>query len=648
MSVNKLGITAYEFGTFRLIPEEHLLLRDGKPVSLSPKVFEVLVCLVEQEGHLIKKNDLLDRLWADSFVEEATLARTISSLRKALHETGDSKFIETVPKSGYRFVADVRHVTDAPTSTAAITIADNLSSAGSFVQTNNAAISESVVSIASLVGAFGRHFASRPILFITLLATFAILIGLIISWSPQSGSSKEIKSIAVLPFNKLGEGERDTTLEFGMADTLIARLSNLKTVIVRPTSAVTRYADQNYDAVTVGRDLKVDAVVEGSIQKSGERMRVTVQVISTADGAPVWAEQFDTDFTDIFTVQDSISEQVVRALSLQLSGEERKLVTKRSTENTEAYRLYITGRYFWNKRSSIESLRKSTEYYEQAIAIDPQYALAYTGLADCYQLLAEYLAAPPAEGFAKARAAAKKALEIDDRLPEAHTSLAYTLAFYDWDFAAAEDAFKRALELDPNYATAHQWYGEFLIAMGRFDEAKTEHEKALQIDPTSLVFHTELAAYYYATRQFDEAISQSRTVIEMDPKNAFGYVFLSFSLGQKGMRKEAAEAYIGVVESFGGGEEAKELKHVLANEGVDTMWLKRIEQVDQPGRRESFPAQWRSLLHIWAGQNKEALDWLEIAYERRDRWIINAKYSPEMDPLRSDPRFQDLLKRIGL
>ncbi len=650
MVLDDLEVHSYKFGNFHLIPEEHLLLRDGESVALPPKVFDALVVLVKNEGHLIEKSDLLDRLWADAFVEEATLARTISSLRKALGESAENKFIETVPKRGYRFIAPVQPITEDEilSSTFLLDYPESTRDASktTAVEDEIEPIFEPDISAPPLLP--HRRLSGRQILLIIGLIASALIIGFMISRNWQINPVKEVKTIAVLPFQQITDGERDEMLEFGMTDTLITRLSNVKQIIVRPTSAVSKYAGQKPDAVEVGRELKVDAVLEGSIQRSGERVRVTVQLISADDGSSLWAEKFDKHFTDIFALQDSIAGQVVSALTLELSGKERELMTKHSTENTEAYRLYIMGRYFWNKRSSVESLKKSIDYYEQAIAKDPNYALAYTGLADCYQLLAEYLATTPKEGFTKARKAAEKALEIDDQLAEAHTSLAYTLAFYDWDFAGAEKEFKRALELDPNYPTAHQWYGEFLIAMGRFDEAKTAHEKALQIDPTSLVFHTEMAGYFYVTRQFDKAITQAQTVIEMEPDYAFSYVFLSFSYGQKGMKREAAEAYIKSVELFGEAEEAKQLQKALAENSVKAMWLKRLEQVDSPARKDSFPAQWRALIYIWLGNKEKALDWLEIAYERRDRWMINIKYSPEFDSLRSEPRFQVLIRRIGL
>ena len=633
-------VHSYEFGEFRLILEERLLMREGQEnVALPPKVFDVLVLLVENEGHLIEKNALLDLLWPDTFIEEATLARTISSLRKLLRECPEKKFIETVPKRGYRFVAPVR-----------MTIEDSHTS----LPPMQTGVGEEEVS-GQMAGARTIHstwplsplaqLRSRPILVLSLVIVLLVITGLLISWNRLAAASTETKSIAVLPFDRIGEGERDETLEFGMADTLITRLSGLKRVVVRPTSSVSKYVGQKPDPTAAGRELQVDAVLEGSIQKSGDRVRVNVRLIDVDDGSSLWAEKFDTAFTNIFTIQDSISEQVVAALLPQL-GKAPTLAGKPYTKDANAYRLYLQGRYFWNKRT-VKSLNKSIEYFEQAIAVDPNYALAFTGLADCHQLLAEYQATSPQEGFTKARDAAKKALEIDDQLAEAHTSLAYTLAFYDWNWAGAEHEFKRAIELDPNYATAHQWYAEYLTAVGRFDEASAEHEKALKLNPASLILQIDLASLLYVVRDFDESINWSRKVIDTDPDFAYGYFFLSFSLGQKGMKQEQAEAYIKSVELFGEPDEASELRTVLAKDGSRAMWLKRIEQVD-PLKRPSFSALWRALLYIWADDKPHALDWLEAAYERRDRWIVNCKYSAEMDPLRSEPRFQDLIRRIGL
>ncbi len=609
-------VTAYEFGKFRLVSGERMLLRGGVPVSLPPKVFDALVLLVENHGHLIGKNEMLDALWPEAFVEEATLARTISSLRKALGETDESKFVETVSKRGYRFIAPIRQLDGTDNATSPdITKPE---------APNEIVATESKPSLWSWI-------VSRPVLSVCLLGFAILSAGLIVSWNRQPASANEMKSIAVLPFNRIGDGERDETLEFGMADTLVTRLSGLRRVIVRPTSAVVKYAGQERETAAVGRDLQVDAVLESSIQKSGERVRVNVRLINVSDGKTLWAEKFDTAFTDIFTVQDSISEQVVSALLPQLS-KSAGLISRRPTDNADAYRLYLQGRYFWNKRTE-KDLYKAVEFFQQATEKDPQYALAYTGLADCYQLLSEYLAIPPSEAFAKARTAANKALEIDDQLAEAHTSLAYTLAFYDWNWAGAEAGFKRAIELDPNYATAHQWYGEYLLMLGRFDEAKAANEEALRLNPTSLIIQTDLAAFYYTTRNFDESIRWSNLVIEADSTFAYGYVFLCLSYGQKGMKQEAAEAYAKSVEMFGDPPSAVELRSVLEKGGIKAFWMKRIEQVE-PAKSPYFSPLWRAFHYSWVDDRENAMYWLEKSFEMRERWVGLTKILPSL--IRSD------------
>ncbi|MEZ5425229.1 MAG: tetratricopeptide repeat protein [Pyrinomonadaceae bacterium] len=648
LSLEGLEVQHYQFDKFILIPEERLLFFEEEVITLPPKIFDVLVLLVKNFGHLVEKADFLDEVWSESFVEEATLARTISQIRKTLGEYSDQQFIETVPKCGYRFVVPVEHIYKEefpePSPILFDSNPENEKNRNFPEPSEKAAISEE--SEVSAPKSPPPRQIPRGRLFVSALisVSFSILI-FIGFWSWQTKKTHKIESIAILPFQRIDEGESDEALEFGMADALVTKLSNLEEIAVRPMSSVFKYSKQDVDPLAIGKELKVDAVLEGKIQRNGDRVRVSVQLIKTSDNSTPWAEKFDTDFRDIFSIQDSISQQVAKALARELSGEELKLVSKHPTNNAEAYQLYMEARYLWNKRT-VQDLNKSIEHFEQAIKLDPNYALAYTGLADTYQLLAEYEAMTPGEGFAKARKAVGKALEIDDQLAEAHTSLAYILAFYDWDFVNAEKEFNRALKLDPNYATAHQWFGEFLLARGRFEEARTEHIKALELDPTSLIIQTDLAAYYYTTRDYDKAIEQSNKVIELNPGFAYGYVFRGFSLRKKGLKKEGAEDYTKAVELFGEKEAAEELRAVLQQNGHKTMWLKRIEQVNDPDREQTFSAMWRCLIYVWAEDKENALFWLEKAYERRDRWFINMKYAPDMDFLRSEPQYQNLMRRI--
>ena len=325
----------------------------------------------------------------------------------------------------------------------------------------------------------------------------------------------------MVPFRQLNSDDADQYLGLGMADALITKLSNVRQIIVRPTSAVLKYAGVTLDPVAAGRELRVQSVLEGSIQKLNDRIRVTVQLVSAEDDTSLWADTFDEKFTDIFAVQDSISEQVVKALTLRLSGEEKKLLAKHQTEDAEAYQAYLRGRYFWNKLTD-NWFRKALESFQQAIDIDPGYALAYVGLADCYNMSGFWGYLPIQETFSKAVAAAEKALELDDTLAEAHASLAWARLHYDYDRRIAEKGFKRAIELNPGYFTTHQWYAVFFAQAARFDEAFIENRQAYALDPFSLVINYNQGVFLMLSRRYDEAIEQFRKTIELYPRLLHG------------------------------------------------------------------------------------------------------------------------------
>lgn len=648
MSVNKVGLRSYEFGKFRLVPEEHLLLCKGEPVSLSPKVFEVLVCLVEHEGHLIKKNDLLDRLWADSFVEEATLARTVSTLRKALGETTEDKFIETVAKLGYRFIAPVRLVTEDEILSSPLLLdreSDHTvkpDSAPKKVDTESASDFP-----AEAVPLWGR-ILSRPVLLIGSLCIAALFVAIMISWNRQAKSVDDIRSIAVLPFNQIGEGERDESLEFGMADTLITQLSKLKRVVVRPTSAVAKYTGQKPDSIQAGRDLKVDAVLEGTIQRTGERVRLNLQLIRTSDGTQLWAERFDTSFSDIFAVQDSISDQVVGALNVQLSREERDLAAKRPTVHPEAHRLYVQGRFFWNKRTADER-RKAIGYFNKAIALDPNYAWAYAGLADCYVLGGHGTGMPVSELMAKAKAAATRALEIDNSLAEAHTSLALVNLTYDWDFEGAASRFRRALELNPNYAVAHHWYSEYLIVMQRHEKAMEELKRAQELDPTSLIISRDIGRAFYYSKSNDQAIAEYEQTLEMDADFFPAVFYLGLAYAQKGVFPEAvAELEKADALARGSASTKAALIYVYAKSGEPDKARALYDELIQAPRQNPIPSFELAVANLGLGQKDEALEFLQKACGERSYRLIHIKNDPRFEDLRGDPRFASILKCIGL
>jgi len=454
--------------------------------------------------------------------------------------------------------------------------------------------------------------------------------------------------MAVLPFKPLVANDRDEYLEMGMVDVLITKLSNIRQLKVRSISSVRKYTDLQQDPVAAGRELQVEAVLDGSIQRVGDRVRVTVRLLNVQDGTSLWADKFDEPFTNIFALQDAISERVAAALPLNLSGEEKARLSRHFTENTEAYQLYLKGRYFWNKRTE-EGFRKGIDYFNQAIRDDPNYALAYTGMSDCYALLSDFGFMPPREGFPKAKEAATRALAIDEKLAEAHTSLGHVKRDYDWDWPGAEQEFKRAIELNPNELSAHQWYAVYLSALGRHQEAIAEIKRALDLDPLSLPVNAVTARVLYLARQYDEAIEQSRKTIEMDRRFPTIYQNLGQSYEQKGMYAQAVATFQELNKVGTGNHSGLAfLGRADALAGKTDEARKILAQLRELSARRYVSPYRVAMIYAGLGDKEQALAWLERAYQQRVHNMIFLKVEPELDGLRSDPRFEDLRGRVGL
>jgi len=456
---------------------------------------------------------------------------------------------------------------------------------------------------------------------------------------PKQG---EIKSIAVLPFKLLTPDHNDEYFGLGMADALITSIGNLQQVVVRPTSAVRNYAAAEQDPVAAGRALKVDSVLEGSIQRNGERIQVTARLVSAQDGRSLWSGKFDEEFKDVFTLQDSICRQVVSALALQLTMAERELLAKHSTRDPEAYQLYLKGRYFWNLRTQ-QSLKKAAGYFQQAIEKDPTNALAYASLAQCYTLLS-----PREEFIPKTRAAAAaRALEIDSSLAEAHTALAHPSIFYEWDWPAGERELKKAIEINPNYPTARHWYALYLTAMGRLPEALKEMNRAQDLDPLSLVINTHLGNILYYSRQYDLAIEQYQKTLEMNPNFAMTHFYLGYAYLEKA-RYEESVAEFRKASSLG--------EDALENIGYSYgRWGKRDEarrilrELKKRSKQETDSPSDQALVFLGLGDKDQALRWLQKAcVEEKPYWFIYLNVDPKFDGLRSNPGFRELLQCVGL
>lgn len=571
----------YEFGPFRLDVTERVLLRNGQPLPLTQKAFETLLVLVQHSGRLLDKNELLSAIWPDTFVEECTLFQNIFALRKVLGETaGKHRYIETVPRRGYRFIAIVSE-----------NASDSIEMGG-------------------------------------------------------NGATPRLKSLAVLPFDSLSSDKDDQYFGIGMADALITKLSNIRKIIVRPTSAVLRYDGHAQAGVTAGKELMADFVLEGRILKSDAKVRVTAQLINVETGAPLWADKFDEGFTDIFTLHDKISERLVDALTLQLTSDERKLLSKHHTRNAEAYQYYVRGRYQWNQWTE-KGFLKSIECFRKVIELDSNYAMAYAGLADAYSALAYHDYVSPLEAMPQSKSAALHALHLDGTLAEASFSLASVLFLYDWDWLAAEREFCRAIEFNPGYATAYQGYGLFLMAMGRFDKAFDVFQHALELDPVSLLISTCSALPYYYSGRYDQALAQCQKTLDISDGFGLAHLVLGNVYVRKQMYDAAIIEYKRAMELLGSCPDVlSSLGVVYAVSGNEDDARRILDKLRKLERRYVFCA--LASVSAALGDKDNAFESLENGYEMRSNKLVYLNINPCFDGLRSDDRFADLLRRVSL
>ncbi len=457
-----------------------------------------------------------------------------------------------------------------------------------------------------------------------------------------------IDSIAVLPFVNASGDPNMEYLSDGLAESLMDSLSQLPNLKVMSRNTSFRYKGKDQDAEKVGKDLNVRAVLTGSLKQIGDEIVIGVSLDDALDSHHIWGSQYDRKVSDLLSVQREIARDITGNLRLKLSGTDESRLSKRYTENPEAYQLYLKGRFYWNKRTG-DAAKKSIEYFQQAIEKDPNYALGYVGLADGYSLLSTFSDRPPHESFPKSKAAARRALELDEALAEAHASLAFALFFYDRNFPEAEREFQRAIELNPNYATAHHWYGvTYLAKMERFDEAIAELKRAQELDPLSLIINADLGNTYIQAHQYDKAIEQLRKTIEMDQSFYFAHWQLGVAYEMKGDFQDAIAEY----------QKARQLNddpwvlallgHVSAVTGRRDEALKILDQLKRISKQRFVYAYGFAVVYAGLGEKDQAFQWLEKSYQDREPRITRIKVDPLMDSLRSDPRFADLERRIGL
>jgi DNA-binding winged helix-turn-helix (wHTH) protein/TolB-like protein/Flp pilus assembly protein TadD len=634
--MNQRALHYYEFGPFRLNATERLLQRGSDPVPLTPKVFDTLLVLVENSGHVLEKNELMQQLWPDSFVEESSLTQNISLLRRALSDlNNEDNYIETIPKRGYRFVASVQERNEIRN--------------GNAYEIEQVEIEkpDNTIHISSIPAiAQPRSFNRKYALALSAIVVAAALIAFGYWYRQRSRNGFAPRSVAVLPFKTIGTDSENDLLGLGMADALIIKLSRLDQMTVLPTSSVYRFTNRDRDPVAIGKELGVEGVLDGTVQRDGDWVRVTAQLIRLSDGKTVWSGKFDERYNSIFTLQDSISDQLSISLRPQVAGEKTKA---HSTNNTEAYRNYLTGLYFWNRRTK-DNLTKAISYLEQAVAQDPNFAEAHAILADCHYLrltdeYADTAGSSSEESLDKARRSVARALELDDSLAEAHTVNA-GLKLADRKFEDAGREFQRALELNPNYAVAHVRYAYFLYSSRLLDQALFHMRRAQQLDPVSSVTNGALAGMLYSARYYDESIIYSQKALELEPTTLAPHLNLGEAYLQKRMFNEAQAAFEKVRYTspvYYRWEMAYSYALAGKRDEANRM-LAEYEKQNPDGFRMHYNY---ALVYGAMGEKDKAFAELDLM-NAGPFMLAGVKYDPQFDPLRGDPRFKEYMKKHGL
>jgi DNA-binding winged helix-turn-helix (wHTH) protein/TolB-like protein len=628
----------YEFDEFRFDAEKRVLWRDKEIVALTPKAAEVLLLILENHGNLVERDKILEKVWPGTFVEEGNLNHAISALRKTL---GNNEIIQTIPRRGYRFAGKVREIYDSDRSDLMIerrTISQTVIEERELTEENKNAARR------ILPGAKRNLFP----LVVAALALALLLVGATLYFrrSPTA-AEKNVKTIAILPLQSLNNDDESNVLKLGIIENLASRLGNLERLVVRPLDSVKKVSETEADPLEAGKKLKTDIILVGSYQRADGRIRLTVRLLNVVDGSQVWAGSFDEVEQDIFKLQDSLSAQAAKSLVERLTPREERQLVSRPTENLEAYKLYLTGRYFWNQRA-VESYLKAIDFFRQSIALDPNFALGYSGIADCYTLLEQRGGLPAGEAIPKAEEAARKALELDETLAETHASMGLIKALYQWDWKGAENHYRRAIELNPNYATAYGSYGMNLLCEKRFEESERLLKKAEQLDPTSRSIAIYLAWNYYFGRQFDRAVEQGRRALELDANLTTPYMILRASFEQKGMYEEAVDAELTRIRNSNP-RIIEELSEAYRKAGIKGFWEKQIEIAQKyPHSGGEIAGYHLATRFALLGRSEEALNEIEKGFAERGSMWHMISVDPVYDSLRDEPRFKELLGRLKI
>ena len=609
------------FGDFEVDLRAGELRKHGRLIKLQEQPFQLLLLLLARPGEVVTREEAQNALWRDdTFVDfDHGLGAALNRLRAALGDSASHpRFIETLPRHGYRFIAPV--------------------AAGSPNEPESVVVSSPTKPVPLRYGGWVIAFGALMLSIYLLRERVP---------APTSGGA-DTNMLVVLPFDNLSGNPEQEYFSDGLTEEIITHVGQLsfeRLGVIARTSSMT-YKNTTQTIEQIGQDLGVNYVLEGSVRREGERVRITAQLISVRDQTHVWAESYDRELQGILALQSDVSRHVAEAVAGEL-GLANDGVVAPELAHTDAYDAYLKGRFYWNKRDA-EGFQKAIEYFQEAIDIDPRFAPAYAGLADCYTLLSSFDMLPSGEAHPKARTMARKALEIDPNLAEAYASLGVVRHAYDWDWAGASEAFQRAIELNPSYATAYHWHALHLAGTGQFEQALQEMRRARLLDPLSLIINTELGRVLYSARRYDEATEQLQETLAFDPHFVPARIWLARVYLQRNMLEEAIEILRTVASMENGGSTALALLGAsYAAAGKTTHAMEIVQTLEQLSDQRHVSPVSIALVHANLGHPDEAFAWLEKAFEQRSAYLRLLKVDPVFDPLRSDPRFQDLLTRMN-
>jgi TolB-like protein/DNA-binding winged helix-turn-helix (wHTH) protein/tetratricopeptide (TPR) repeat protein len=613
------------FGVFEFDQRAGELRKHGLRIKLQGQPVDVLLVLLERPGEVVTRDELQKRLWAvDTYVDfEHSLNAAIKRLRAALGDSADApRFVETLPRRGYRFIAPLSQ----PAASVPQAGAQDQKSAGRRIFV----------------------LAAAAMVIIVLLITIGLKLPGLRDTFRNRTFSGPVRSLAVLPLANLsGDPGQDYFVD-GMTDALRQHLEGISSLRVISRTSSMHYRGSGKQLPDIARELKVDAIVEGSVLRSGDRIRINVELIQAGMDRRLWSNSYERDLRDVFALQADVALSIADEIRVTLTPPDRARLARVHISNPDAYQAYSKGRFFWNKRTE-EDLKKAIGFFQQAVDKDPDYALAYDGLADCWLPLAWYGYLSPSETLPHAKVAVNKALSLDDSLAEAHTSLAFVSLYYDRDWTKAEREFRRAIALNPNYANGHHWYAEYLTLVGRHKQAIAESERARELDPLSTIINTWLGSRYFFARQYDKAIEEYRNALEMDPNFAPARLVLGHAYEQKGMLKEAIAEFERAV-SLGGGSPVytASLAHAFGVAGRRAEAVRMLEDLKKLAQSRFVSSYDLALAHLGLAENDQALELLSVAVKERSPRVEFLGVEPRFDGLRADPRFKKLLLSVGL